>query len=86
MFEVRLVPDADAFYARADRELAAKLARCFHLLEQEPRRHPNIKALKGSRAGRFRFRVGDYRVIYRIDDTAKVVHVIDIAHRRDVYE
>jgi len=30
-------------------------------------------------------RRGIYRVIYRIDDKARVVTVVDVAHRRDVY-
>jgi mRNA-degrading endonuclease RelE of RelBE toxin-antitoxin system len=34
---------------------------------------------------RFSARRGTYRVIYRIDDTAHVVTVVDIGHRRDVY-
>jgi mRNA interferase RelE/StbE len=29
--------------------------------------------------------VGDYRVIYDIDDTQQVVTVLHIGHRRDVY-
>lgn len=34
---------------------------------------------------RFSARRGTYRVIYRIDDAARVVTVVDIGHRRDVY-
>ena len=34
---------------------------------------------------RFSARRGTYRVIYRIDDKARAVTVVDIAHRRDVY-
>lgn len=34
---------------------------------------------------RFSARRGTYRVIYRIDDEACVVTVVDIGHRRDVY-
>jgi mRNA-degrading endonuclease RelE of RelBE toxin-antitoxin system len=34
---------------------------------------------------RFSARHGTYRVIYRIDDKAHVVTVVDIGHRRDVY-
>ena len=30
-------------------------------------------------------RRGTYRVIYRIDDKARVVTAVDVAHRRDVY-
>jgi mRNA interferase RelE/StbE len=34
---------------------------------------------------RFSARRGTYRVIYRIDDEARVVTVVDIGHRRDAY-
>jgi mRNA interferase RelE/StbE len=34
---------------------------------------------------RFSARRGTYRVIYRIDDTDRVVTVVDVAHRRDAY-
>jgi mRNA interferase RelE/StbE len=32
-----------------------------------------------------RLRVGDYRVVYDVDEPAKVVTVVKIGHRRDVY-
>jgi mRNA interferase RelE/StbE len=47
MFEVILSPEAQAFFAAADKVLARKLARCFIQLEHEPRRHNNIKRLSG---------------------------------------
>jgi mRNA interferase RelE/StbE len=34
----------------------------------------------------WRIRVGDYRVIYEIDDSARTVLVLHIGHRRDIYE
>jgi mRNA-degrading endonuclease RelE of RelBE toxin-antitoxin system len=34
---------------------------------------------------RFSARRGSYRVLYRIDDKARIVTVVDIGHRRDVY-
>ena len=34
---------------------------------------------------RFSARRGTYRIIYRIDDDARVVTVVDVAHRRDAY-
>ena len=86
MFEVVLSPEASEFYEAAHLPLAKKLARCFAQLEQEPRRHNNIKRLKGQLADYYRYRVGDWRVVYRIVDDASQVHVLTIAHRRDVYE
>ena len=35
--------------------------------------------------GGWRLRVGDYRIIYDIDDIAKTVTVLHVGHRRDVY-
>ena len=63
MFDVILSPEAQAFYAACDPPLARRLARCFATLEDEPRRHGNIKRLRGDLAGLFRYRVGDWRVV-----------------------
>lgn len=34
---------------------------------------------------RYRFRQGSYRIVYSIDDAARVVEVVKIGHRREVY-
>jgi mRNA interferase RelE/StbE len=33
----------------------------------------------------YRIRVGDYRIVYQIEDRVLIVYVIRIAHRKDVY-
>jgi mRNA interferase RelE/StbE len=43
------------------------------------------KKLKGYR-DQWRVRVGDWRVVYVIDDAAKLIGVTRMAHRREVYE
>lgn len=35
--------------------------------------------------GDFRIRVGDYRIVYAVDDAKDLVLIARIAHRRDVY-
>jgi len=47
-------------------------------------RPPGCKKLKGRDA--YRVRIGDYRVIYEINDGRLIVTVITIGHRREVYE
>ena len=42
-------------------------------------------ALKGDLRGLRRIRVGDYRVVYEIQDDELVVLVVRVAHRRDAY-
>jgi mRNA interferase RelE/StbE len=86
MYEVLLHPDAQSVYVKADRSLAKKIARCLEQLEQTPLLHPNVKALKGDYLGYYRYRIGDYRVVYSVDDKIVQVFVLAIAHRSEVYE
>jgi mRNA interferase RelE/StbE len=62
----------------ADRILARVSA-----LSKDPRPSQAIK-LTGSDFS-FRLRVGDYRVIYQIDEGAKLVTVYSVRHRKDAY-
>lgn len=51
-------------------------------LAVEPRPHGTTKL-----AGRsdYRVRVGDWRVVYEVDDSRRRVVVVRVAHRSDVY-
>lgn len=51
---------------------------------EDPRRFG--KPLRRNLAGLWRYRVGDYRLICRIEDERVVVLVLQIGHRREVYE
>jgi len=74
---------------RAQKELAQlptyayeRVRDAIRALAQDPR-PPGCLKLKG-REG-WRLRVGDYRVIYEIDDKQRTVTIFHIGHRRDVY-
>ena len=43
------------------------------------------KALTGTLSGLWRYRVGDYRIIVKIEEDRFVIIVIEVAHRREVY-
>jgi len=66
----------DALFARIDRKILA--------LPENPR-PSGCKKLKGYK-DQWRVRAGDWRVLYIIDDAAKLVTVTRIAHRREVFE
>ena len=85
MYEIWLTRDVQKFYQDADEPLIAKLNRCFDQLRNDPYRHPNIKQLKGPLAGYRRYRAGDWRVVYRVDEEKQTVTVILIAHRSKAY-
>ncbi len=52
-------------------------------LEAEPRPRKGQR-LRGAQ-GQYRIRVGDYRILYLIDDSTRSVTVVAVGHRRDVY-
>ncbi len=49
----------------------------------EDPRPVNCRKLKGGDA--WRIRIGDYRVIYEIDVTARIVTILGVGHRKEVY-
>jgi len=53
-------------------------------LAQVPR-PPGSKKLKGGK-DLWRVRIGDYRVVYSVNDDEKEIQVTRIAHRREAYE
>ena len=44
------------------------------------------KALRGNLSGLYRYRIGDYRVLYEIIQKEIVIEVVSVGHRKDVYE
>ena len=65
-------------------EMIARIVPRLERLSSAPR-PPGCKKLKGG-DNEWRIRVGDYRIVYEIDDTTRTVDVTRIAHRREVYE
>jgi mRNA interferase RelE/StbE len=61
-----------------------RLAGAIELLAIDPR-PPGAAMLRGGVRQRWRVRIGDYRVIYAIEDAELVVLVLRIAHRSEVY-
>ena len=51
--------------------------------EGNPREYGKI--LTGDKGGLWRYRIGDYRVVCRVDDDAQIVLVLRVAHRKDIY-
>ncbi len=70
-----------------DRAVAARIVKKISVYTSvdDPLKH--AKPLAGSLAGLYRFRIGDYRVIFSIaeDGTVSVLTILAIAHRKDVY-
>jgi mRNA interferase RelE/StbE len=83
-YRVKLSRKAEKFLvALRDKELQQRLVGAIRGLEAAPRSAGCVK-LTGS-TDLFRLRVGDYRIVYQIQDNVLVVLVIEIGHRREIY-
>jgi len=81
-FKVTIKHSAEKELDSLPKELRKRIVR--HLVKLEENPHPSgSKKLQGENA--YRMRVGDYRILYTIEITSKLITIYAIGHRREVY-
>ena len=80
-FRIELRPAAVRALKRIHHQDRDRIRGAITLLGEDPR-PPGARAFRG-RSG-LRVRIGDYRVLYTVDDDVLVVAVVTRGHRRDV--
>jgi len=83
-YRVEVKPSAKKELERLSNPLLARITRRLETLASNPR-PPGCTKLKGGDK-EWRARVGDYRVVYTVDDQELLVEVTRIRHRSRVYE
>lgn len=84
-WEIILTKPAEKAYDRASGDIRKRLDNCFEELEKSPFHSQNIKSLTGELKGLHRYRVGDWRVIYRVFQEKRRVEIIAILPRGAAY-
>lgn len=82
LYQVEFLPSAQKQFLQLEAGARQRIARKIDALSVNPR-PSGTKALKGSNL--LRLRVGDYRIIYQIEDERLVVLIVRLGHRREVY-
>lgn len=82
-YAISYVPSAAKAIRKLDQSTARRLLDAIGALASDPRPSGCIQ-LKGG-GGEFRIRVGDYRIVYDVQDDELVVLVLRVGHRREVY-
>ncbi len=83
---IEFVPEAAKELHKLDRQVAARIVKTLEeriATLDDPRQIGS--ALVGDHAGFWRWRIGDYRVIARIEDERITILIVRVAHRREVY-
>jgi mRNA interferase RelE/StbE len=83
-YSVEVKPSARKELEALPDNVLARVLRKIDSLRSTPR-PAGCKKLKGYK-DQWRVRVGDWRVVYIIDEAAKLISITRIAHRREVYE
>ena len=83
-YEVQVDRAVAKLLRKLDRPIQARLVAAIAGLALDPR-PTGVKALTGH-PGLLRIRVGDYRMVYTVDDAILVVLVVHLGHRSAVYE
>jgi len=84
-FQVILMPEAQADIKRLDPAVQMRILDKLDWMGENARllRH---QALQGQDwSGCFKYRIGNYRIIYQVDWPAERLLVLKVGHRRDVY-
>jgi mRNA interferase RelE/StbE len=86
-WKVELDPAAERELGKIDQQTARRILAFLHGRVAQLDDPRSIgEALKGSKLGAFwKYRVGDYRIIASIEDSALRILVVRIGHRKDVY-
>jgi len=83
-YSLEIKPSAARELDALANEIFARIDRKIRPLGDNPR-PVGCRKLKGYK-DTWRIRIGDWRVVYIINDAAKLVSITHVAHRREVYE
>ena len=83
-YAVEILPSALKELGKLDKRLRKRIDTHIRALAEVPR-PPGVAAMQGASKGLFRIVVGNYRIIYEINDERLIVLIIKIGHRREVY-
>jgi mRNA interferase RelE/StbE len=83
-YRVVILPSAQKELEDIPNPFLDKLDNQILALAREPR-PPGCKKMRDTDVTTWRIRVGNYRIIYEIEDKARVVTIQRVAHRREAY-
>lgn len=82
MYVIKIIPQAKKDLDNLPAKIFNRVKSTILKLAQSPRPYGAIKLTQEES---YRIRVGDYRILYRIDDQPKEIYIYRIKHRREVY-
>ena len=85
MYDIVLSKDAQKFISKQDAVSKRRLRDALLELADNPFVNRNVKRLRGTH-DLLRLRVGNYRIVFSVEEDRMMIMVIDIDNRGDVYK
>lgn len=84
MYKITFSKDADKVLRRMPRNTALTIGKKIMELANNPHGMRNVKKLTNHPG--YRLRIGDWRVVYTVNDNELIVHVINVKTRGEIYK
>lgn len=87
MYVLEYTPNAIKDLRSLDKVISGRILKKIKKYSESANALVTAKALLGNMNGFYRWRVGDYRIVFSVDEKGKVtiLTILNISHRKDVY-
>lgn len=83
-YSINILPTAVRDLGQLPRPISRRVSRAIDLLADDPRPR-GCEKLEVGAGDEYRIRVGDYRILYKVDDDKHIVLIVRVRHRREAY-
>lgn len=82
LYSVEIVSKAEKEYLKLPQSVRSRFHEIIFSLEKDPRPFGSKKLRE---TDYYRIRSGDYRIIYSVDDKSRVIKILSVGHRKEIY-
>jgi mRNA interferase RelE/StbE len=86
MYEIELSKSSVKAIESSDAKTQERIYGALQTIKTNPFWHDKIKKLRGGLKGRFRYRIGEIRIIYKVVGESKTIFIEAIGKRGDIYK
>ena len=86
MYDVLISHEAEKYYKKLDKNSKLRINKAVGSLSEKPLSGFHIKRFWGELEGKYRYAIGDVRIVYEVDTKNEIVKIKAIKSRGDVYK
>lgn len=84
MYKIVVTPHAARDFRHLPHEILLRVDRAISQFKNREWRQ--VKHLQNSKLADYRIRVGDYRILFDIDEPKRLIIILRVGHRKDIYQ